>query len=405
MVDAQIRLLLVEDQPDDAFLLLRKLGQAGYSLRHRCVTSAQELRRVLAEQEFDLVLSDYCLPGFTGLEALEILKESGQDIPFILVSGAVPEEAATVAMENGAADFLEKGRYARLIPAIQRELRESRSRRASSAGSPWELAPGALIGPYRVEERLGEGVSGVVYRVSRPGFQACALKLLKSSELRGLDILPRFQREMQALTCLQHPGIPAFYDVGEFRGLPFLCMELLQPLGIPQSLSQVLEVLGQAAGALAYAHEQGIIHRDVKTANLLRTRNGQVCLTDFGLARALDSNTLTAEGTLLGTPAYVAPEVLCGQPASPASDQYSLGCVAFELLTGRPPYQGESPLAVAVQHIHQPLPDLHPLRPDLPAWLVRVVLKMLAKDPLQRFSSLHDLRLALLPHIPQSLAS
>lgn len=393
-----LNLLLVEDCQDDAFLLLRELKRAGFVVHHQRVCSAREMSQQLACRNFDLIISDYCLPGFSGPEALEILKESGKDIPFILVSGAMKEETAAEAMRNGAADFLEKGRYSRLVPAIQRELA---TRQANwNQGPLWELPVGSSLQGYRIEERLGEGVSGVVYRVSTMSGKQLALKLLKSAQSRGLEILPRFQREMMALSRLNHPNIPFLADYGEFRGLPFLCMELLPGNSLCQrihslSLSETLNYLRQITQALVYAHSQGIVHRDVKPANIMLSQDGQVRLTDFGLARALDSNTLTAEGTLLGTPAYVAPEVLCGKPANALSDQYSLGCLAFEMLVGRPPYAGESPLAVAIQHINQPSPQVEEFRPDLPDQLCHRLNQMLAKSPQDRLQSLELLVQAL----------
>ena len=390
-----VRLLLVEDCPDDAWLLVRQLQKAGLSVTYQLVCCAESMQQALEREPFDLVISDYCLPTFSGLGALQLLHDSGLDLPFILVSGAVSEEAAEEAMAAGADDFLEKGRYSRLVPAIQRELRDAADRKARRAAeavadqawqqAPWDVPVGSNIDGYRVESRLGEGVSAVVYRVVSPRGETLALKLLKSGE----EIRPRWKREMSALLSLRHDNIPYLADFGEFRGLPYLCMEWVQGRPLSASLgsltlAQCLSYLKQLVQVLDYAHQQGILHRDLKPGNVLITPSGQVKLSDFGLARAQDSTLLTAEGTLMGTPAYTAPEIFSGAAASAASDLYSLGCMAFEMLTGRTPFRGDSPLALAVQHIHQPAPDLGELCPECPPSVAAGIQQLLCKTPQQR---------------------
>lgn len=386
-VATHVNILLVEDCPDDAWLLVRQLQKAGLSVDYQLVCCEESMRRALYEDKFDLVISDYCLPSFSGLEALQVLNETGLDLPFILVSGAVSEEVAEEAMAAGANDFLEKGRYSRLVPAIQRELRVAADRQvrreavAQAKRAPWDVPLSSYIDGYRVQSRLGEGVSGVVYRVTSPGGEALALKLLKTAE----DLRPRWRREMVALLSLRHDNIPYLADFGEYRGLPYLCLELVE--GQPLKLG-TLDHLRQLVDVLQYAHGQGILHRDLKPGNVMVTKCGQIKLSDFGLARAQDSTTLTAEGALIGTPSYTAPEIFSGSAASAASDLYSLGCLAFEMLTGHPPFRGESPLALAVQHMHQPAPDLAALRPDLDPSLAAALQRLLAKVPSERCSLL-----------------
>lgn len=262
------------------------------------------------------------------------------------------------------------------------------------AGPQWELPTGSVVARYRVLERLGEGVSAVVYRVRGEHPPDLALKLLKPDHLRGQDVAPRFRREMKALTRLRHVNIPYLEDFGEHQGMLYLVMELLEGESLrqrlesqPVSTEEAWQWVTQLAGALAFAHRHGILHRDLKPENVMFGSDGKLRLTDFGLARAHDSTTLTVEGTLLGTPAYMAPEIVQGDPSSPSSDQYSLGCVAYELLTGKPPYQGESPLAVAVQHVHGALPEL-PSGSGIHPKMVKSILRMLAKDPGHRYVDL-----------------
>lgn len=254
--------------------------------------------------------------------------------------------------------------------------------KVAPAGIPWELPVGARVGKYVVRRRLGEGVSAVVYEVEGD----LALKLLKSSEATA-----RFRREMKALQRLNHPGIPTLFDFDEYLGLPYLVMELLSGSTLRQRLqkgplerSEAVTVLAELAQTLAFAHKVGVLHRDVKPDNIV-FHGGRVCLTDFGLARSQDSTTLTAEGTLLGTAQYMAPELFDGKPTDEKTDQYALGCVAYELLTGSPPFRGETPLAVAVQHMQSPVPPL-------PDPLFPVIERMLAKNPEERFATLEDVQ-------------
>jgi hypothetical protein len=267
----------------------------------------------------------------------------------------------------------------------------------------WELPIGETVGGYQVAERLGEGVSAVVYRVvplQDPAGRGAALKLLKPEELRGAEVMPRFRREMDALLRLRHPNIPYLLDYGEYRGMPYLVMELLAGKGLdqqpmPLARQRACQVLSQVAQALAYAHKMGVLHRDVKPGNVVLGDDGVVKLTDFGLARAQDSATLTAEGMLLGTPAYMAPETISGQPASAQSDQYSLACLALEVFTGHPPYEGESPLAVAIQHVQEPAPEVSELLPHLTFPLTQSLQRMLAKAPADRLPNLEPFMSAL----------
>ena len=267
----------------------------------------------------------------------------------------------------------------------------------------WELKIGETVAGYRILQRLGEGVSAVVYRVvplSAQDGTELALKLLKPSELRGTDAVGRFRREMAALSKLQHPNIPYLSDYGEYRGMFYLCMELLQgsnlaELPLPLPLPTTRHILRQLATALSHAHGFGILHRDIKPGNVVLSEGNLAKLTDFGLARAQDSNTLTMEGTLLGTPAYMAPEVANGQPGCPQSDMYSLACLSLEILSGNPPYSGDSPLAVIFQQIQGPIPDVSALCPDLPSPLALCLQKMLAKAPEQRPANFQELLCAL----------
>ncbi|MBT9584334.1 serine/threonine protein kinase [bacterium] len=265
-----------------------------------------------------------------------------------------------------------------------------------SAKLPWELGPGCRVDGYIVQERLGEGASGVVYRVlERDSNVDFALKLLKPQSNNFADSLPRFRREMKVLCQLKHPNIPYLADVGEFAGMSYLVMELLGPITLEDKLrpgpfppERAKDVLCQLTRALAFCHLKGILHRDIKPENVIWGDNGQrVRLTDFGLARHNQASTLTQEGSIMGTPCYMAPEIVQGLGASEASDQYSLGCLAYQMVTGAPPFTAENPMVVLMNHIDKAPAPLTQVSPGF----AHAILKMLCKKPEERFPSMAQL--------------
>lgn len=249
---------------------------------------------------------------------------------------------------------------------------------------------------YRLDSRIATGGMGEVWRATDTSLdREVAIKLLKHEYAGDPLFRQRFEAEARHAAVLHHPGVAAVYDVGESLtgdGLPrpYLVMELVdgQPLsallrrGEPLDPQAVRELLTQAADALGAAHAAGIVHRDVKPANLLVTRDRVVKVTDFGIARALSSSALTSTGQVMGTPQYLSPEQARGETATPASDVYGLGVVAFECLTGHRPFEKESPVATALAHLHDPVP---PLPDSVPADLAAVVGRALAKVPAERY--------------------
>jgi eukaryotic-like serine/threonine-protein kinase len=219
------------------------------------------------------------------------------------------------------------------------------------------VATGALLGGrYRLDDRVGVGGMGEVWHAAdlvldRP----VAVKLLHPGYARDGQELARFRAEAQHAGSLSHPDIAQVYDYHEADPPypPYLVMELVDEPSLaslleegPADPARTMDLIAQAAGALQAAHPAGLVHRDIKPGNLLVSRSGQLKITDFGISHAVGSAPLTRPGTLIGTPAYLAPERAAGLPATPAADLYALGIVAFQCLTGRPPFTGE-PLAVA----------------------------------------------------------
>ena len=260
---------------------------------------------------------------------------------------------------------------------------------------------GLLPPRYADVRRIGHGGMGDIFAAEdRELGRPVAIKLLAERYASDREIRERFKRE--ALTAARLSGFPhivTIYDVGEWADRPFIVMELLTGGSLaerareaPVSHAQALDWLEQAAGALDAAHAEGIVHRDVKPANLLFDGRGSLTVADFGIARVLDeSGQMTQAGTVLGTAGYLSPEQASGEPASASSDVYSLGIVAYELLTGGRPFERASTTAEAAAHIHEPVPSASARGVGLPRALDPVFERALAKDPRDRPGTAREL--------------
>ena len=271
------------------------------------------------------------------------------------------------------------------------------------------MAAGAQMLPSRYEaaERIARGGMGEIF-VAEDAIlgRKVAIKLLADRFARDESVRRRFTREALAAARLSgHPHIVTIFDVGESDGRPFIVMEYLSAGTLadrarsgPVDRDDALDWLKQAADALDDAHRQGIVHRDVKPANLLFDERGQLHVADFGIARVVDEGTttgMTLAGTVLGTAGYLAPEQARGEPATAASDIYSLGIVAYELLTGGRPFEGGSATAEAAAHIHEPVPPASERGVGLPKEVDAVFDRVLAKDPARRYRTARDFVRAL----------
>ncbi len=260
------------------------------------------------------------------------------------------------------------------------------------------LQPGQMLGPYRIMNQIGKGGMATVYKAYQASVDRyVAVKVLPSQLAESREFAARFQQEARIIANLEHPHILPIFDYGESDGVAYLVMRYLDAgtlkdkmeAGRPLPLAVIDHIFTQLTDALSYAHGHGIVHRDLKPANALIDSQGNIFLTDFGIARLLESASprLTQTDAILGTPAYISPEQAQSRPVDQRSDIYSLGIILYEMATGSVPYVADTPLAVLFMHISDPLPLPSSLKPDIPASIEKVILKALAKDPGDRFET------------------
>jgi len=273
---------------------------------------------------------------------------------------------------------------------------------------------------YEVEELVGHGGTSSVYKARDSLLERhVALKILHEQYNADEGFVERFKREARSVAQLQHPNIVTVIDRGEADGRQYIVFEYIDGENLKEHIvrkgrlpiREALEIAVEVARGLAFAHQNGIIHRDVKPQNVLLNGDGQAKVTDFGIARTLDVDGMTQTGTVLGTSNYIAPEQASGQRVDAHSDVYALGAVLFELLAGEVPFPGESFVAVAMKHVHEPPPNLLDVRKDVPLRVAAAVDRTLEKDPEQRFATMDDFAaeleacLAELDHGPEGDAT
>ena len=266
---------------------------------------------------------------------------------------------------------------------------------------------GHQLGDYDVLRRLGKGGMAEVYLAEQHSLgRKVAVKVLRSEYASDSNYVRRFQNEARAVASLVHANIVQIYEVGCIDGIHFLAQEYVPGQTLkqlvsrngPLPVSQAVSILRQVAAALSRASQQKMVHRDIKPENILLTPSGEAKVADFGLARVVSDEQadMTQVGMTMGTPLYMSPEQVEGRSLDPRSDIYSCGVMAFYMLAGRPPFEGDTPLNIAVQHLQNDPPELAEVRGDLPEQLCRIVRQMLEKKPDDRHSSanhlLRDLR-------------
>lgn len=257
-----------------------------------------------------------------------------------------------------------------------------------------------VSGRYKLLEIIGDGGMAIVYRAKDLILDRdVAVKVLRSEFNKDEDFIRRFKREAESATSLDHPNIVSIYDVGEDEEIYFIVMEYVQGKTLKQyikehgkiSVEESLHIMKQIVSGMAVAHDHGIIHRDIKPHNILITENGTAKLTDFGIALAITSATITHTNSILGSVHYFSPEQARGGIANAKSDIYSFGAVLYEMVTGRVPFVGDSPVSVALKHLQENVIEPRRLNPEIPQSVENIVLKSLAKNPLKRYDSAEEL--------------
>jgi len=259
-----------------------------------------------------------------------------------------------------------------------------------------QLLPGQMLGSYRIISQIGEGGMATVYKAYQASMDRnVAIKVLPSHLAKNKEFAGRFQQEARIIANLEHPHILPVFDSGESDGISYLVMRYLEAGTLkekiesrPLSLNEIDRIFTQLAEALSYAHDRGVIHRDLKPSNALIDSQGNLFLTDFGIAKLLENTShFTKTDTVMGTPAYISPEQAQGQPVDRRSDIYSLGIILYEMVTGRVPFMADTPLAVIYKHVNAPLPPPSTIKKDIPPQIEQVILKALAKSQDDRFGN------------------
>jgi DNA-binding response OmpR family regulator len=404
--EAVLRILIIDDHPEFRTLLRHHLSLRWPSaeLSDHDPSTQGPLPADFAGKDLDLVLLDYQLGGGEdGLDYLRRFRAQPGFPPVIMLTAAGNEDLAVNAIKGGAADYIPKQTmtHERLTAAVQKIV-EARPPPRALERPGTEVAsapPGELrIQGYEIQQRLAEGGAGTIYLARRQAtgenvvVKVMVQRLPTGEESREAQ---RLAREYEAICRVESPRIVRLYEQGVADGHVYLVMEyfpagslrelLLGPL--PREVA--LSYLHQVAAALDIIHKAGILHRDLKPANIMLRTDGSLALIDFGTAKyaAGHARTLTAAGSVIGTPNYMSPEQCSGLPLTPASDLYAVGVLLYEMLTGQVPYEAAMPLAVMYKHQYAPLPRLPAEHADLQGLLDQ----LLAKNPQDRFQRAREL--------------
>ncbi len=262
------------------------------------------------------------------------------------------------------------------------------------------FAIGENVGPYRIIEQLGQGGMATVFKAYHPALDRyVAIKVLHPAFKEEPNFLSRFQREARVVARLEHPNIVPIYDFAEHKGQPYLVMKFIEGQTLkarlnekPLTKEEAVEIVDAVGGALAYAHKQGVLHRDVKPSNVLLSPDGSIYLADFGLARIAQAGASTlSKDVMLGTPQYISPEQGQGvRDLDQGTDIYSFGVLLYEMVVGRVPFNADTPFAIIHDHIYTPLPPPSAVNPNVPEVVERVLLKSLEKDRKGRFETVEQ---------------
>ncbi len=407
MENQDYTLLVVDDNEMNRDMLSRRLARKGFGVE--VAEDGEKALEIVAREAIDLVLLDIMMPGIDGVEVLKILRRNHTQtqLPVIMATAKADSRDMIEALELGANDYVIKPlEFPVVLARVQKELRTKEAATAPVSGEPTtaEIEPGVVLASkYRLEKLIGKGTFGAVYRAVHVDLESpVAVKILLPSVTANEESLARFRQEGIAACRVKHPAAVAVSDFGvTATGVAFLVMELLEGAPLVDELSRYrklgprrcLEIVEPVCDVLAEAHDAGLVHRDIKPENVFlhRTARGEeVKVCDFGIAKlvgeSVTEQNLTAEGWVLGTPAYMAPERISTRELDGKADVYSLGVMLFEMLTGKRPFLAvnRDPMAMIMMHVNNPAPTLGSVDPQAPEPLEEVVAAAMCKDPAER---------------------
>jgi serine/threonine protein kinase/CheY-like chemotaxis protein len=403
MTPEERQLLVVDDNEVNRDMLSRRLARKGYQVE--TASNGHEALRMIENGSFDLILLDIMMPGLNGIEVLKILRQkySTTELPIIMATAKDRSEDVVEALELGANDYVTKPiDFPVVLARVQSHLRtKAASPKREGGPSPGDIGPGAVLADkYLIEDKLGTGSFGTVYRGKHLSLQQpVAIKVLQTSMAPASEALARFRREGISACRVRHPNAVSVLDFGiTSTGVAYLIMELLEGHSLAEELKEkgtltpirCAQILEPICEVLSEVHAQGMVHRDIKPANIFihHGHAGEIVkVLDFGIAKLVGDVTqeehLTVEGSILGTPTYMAPERFSNQPYDGRADVYSLGVLLYRMLGGRTPFHSKDLMVVAMQHLREAPRPLRQLNPMVTPELEAVVLHAMAK-------SMHD---------------
>ncbi|NIO48884.1 MAG: protein kinase [Candidatus Aminicenantes bacterium] len=363
--------------------------------------------RLACQEKVDLILLDFTLPSLSGLEICKKLREKGIMTPIIMLTGEKKKEIDKVlGLELGADDYLIKPLGTKeLLARIKAVLRRTKAEAAEVEESYYKtqtlqtpisrLTRGTTIGGrYEVIEQLGKGGMGKVYRVldNKVG-EEVALKLLNPEIAADEKIIERFRNELKFARKISQRNVCRMYDLNEDEGTQFITMEYVPGEDLKStirrmgqlSVGKAISIAKQVCEGLSEAHEFGVVHRDLKPQNIMIDKKGNVRIMDFGIARSLEVKGITGTGMMIGTPEYMSPEQAQGKDIDLRSDIYSLGIILYEMVTGKVPFEGDTPLSIVLKHQAEKPRNPKEVNDQIPEDLSRVILNCMEKDKEKRY--------------------